>query len=71
MSADRRIGGASGYDETIAGQPARCVDVTVAGGTETFCALASGALGRFVGNDVTATLTSYEPLVDTAAFAPV
>ncbi len=68
VSADRRIGDTVGYEETIAGQPATCVDVTVAGGTETFCALASGPLGRFVGNDVTVTLTDFQPSAEPSAF---
>lgn len=59
VSADRRIGQSSAYVEQIAGQEARCVDVTVAGGTETFCTLDGGPLARFVGNDVAIELTRY------------
>lgn len=57
VSADRRIGQSAAYTEQIAGEDARCVDVTVAGGTETFCALDDGPLARFIGNDVTVELT--------------
>ena len=59
VSADRRIGESSAYTESIAASDARCVDVTVAGGTEVFCALDEGPLARFVGNDVTVELTSF------------
>ena len=65
-SADRRIGESSAYTSQIGGQDARCVDVQVAGGTETFCALDSGVLARFIGNDVTVELTSYSPDADPA-----
>lgn len=64
VSADRRIGGSQAYVEQITGRDASCVDVTVAGGTETFCALDSGALAEFVGADVTVTLTDYSPEPD-------
>ncbi len=66
--ADRRIGDPTAYDMNIAGQDAQCVDVAVAGGTKTYCALASGPLARFVGADVTIELTSYSPEPDTTKF---
>ena len=66
VSADRRIADSSAYTKTIAGQDARCVDVTVSGGTETFCALDSGVLAEFVGADVTVTLDEYSPVADEA-----
>jgi hypothetical protein len=64
----RRIGDPVAYEKTIAGQPAQCVDVAVAGGTKTYCALASGALAEFVGADVAIELTSYSPEPDTTQF---
>lgn len=70
VSADRRIAESAAYTEPIAGQDARCVDVTVAGGTETFCALDDGPLARFVGADVTVELTGYSRDVDPTAFDP-
>ncbi len=66
--AVRRIGEPTSYDKVIAGQTAQCVDVAVAGGTKTYCALASGALAEFVGADVTIELTSYSPEPDTTRF---
>lgn len=66
VSADRRIGESNSYTKPIAGQDARCVDVSVAGGTETFCALDSGLLAQFIGADVLIDLTSYSPDVDAA-----
>jgi hypothetical protein len=70
VSADRRIGESASYTKPIAGQDARCVDVAVAGGTETFCALDSGLLAEFVGADVTIELTSYSPDADAANLTP-
>lgn len=66
--AQRRIGEPSVYAKSIAGQTAQCVDVAVAGGTKTYCALDSGALAEFVGADVTIELTSYSPEPDTTKF---
>ena len=66
--ADRRIGDPTSYTKTIAGQDAQCVDVAVAGGTKTYCALPSGALAEFVGADVSIELTSYSPEPDTTKF---
>lgn len=66
--ADRRIADPEAYTKSIAGQPADCVDISVAGGTKTYCALASGPLAQFVGADVTIELTSYSPTPDEAKF---
>ncbi len=66
--AIRRIADPVAYDKSIAGETARCVDVAVTGGTKTYCALESGALGEFVGADVTIELTSYSPEPDTTTF---
>ena len=66
--ADRRIGDPVAYTKDIAGQRAECVDVAVAGGTKTYCALASGALAEFVGADVTIELTGYSPVPDATKF---
>lgn len=66
VSADRRIGESNSYTKPIAGEDARCVDVSVAGGTETFCALDSGLLAQFIGADVLIDLTSYSPDADAA-----
>lgn len=45
--------------ETIAGQPATCVVVPLAGGESTYCALDSGALARIDAADVLIELTSW------------
>ncbi|BAN01821.1 hypothetical protein [Ilumatobacter coccineus] len=63
-SASRRIGDSASYTKPIAGEDARCVDVVVSGGTETFCALDSGVLAQFVGADMSIDLTDYSPEVD-------
>jgi hypothetical protein len=67
--ADRRISDPEGYTKSIAGQAAECVDIAVAGGTKTYCALLSGPLAQFVGADVTIDLTSYSPEPDATKFA--
>jgi hypothetical protein len=67
--ADRRIGDPVAYTKPVAGQPTECVDITVAGGTKTYCALESGALAEFVGADVTIELTDYSPDPDTTMLA--
>jgi len=66
--AERRIGDPVGSTKEIAGQNAVCVDVAVAGGTKTYCALDSGVLAEFIGADVTIELTGYSPEPDTTTF---
>ncbi|MEP1123426.1 MAG: hypothetical protein ABJH68_05990 [Ilumatobacter sp.] len=66
--ADRRIGDPVAYTKNLAGQEAQCVDISVAGGTKTYCALATGPLAEFVGADVTIELTSYSPEPDSTKF---
>ncbi len=67
--AVRRTGDPTAYEKSVAGQIAQCVDIAVAGGTKTYCALASGALAEFVGADVTIELTSYSVEPDTTKLA--
>lgn len=59
VDANRNIGPAAGRVETIAGHPATCADVPVAGGTVTYCALDAGVLARYLGADVMIELTSF------------
>ena len=66
--AERRIGDPVASTKEIAGQDATCVDVAVAGGTKTYCALDSGVLAEFLGADVTIELTGYSPQPDTTTF---
>jgi hypothetical protein len=54
----------------IAGQTATCVDVSVSGGTKQYCALADGAIARFVGADIDLQLISYLPSADETLFTP-
>lgn len=67
--ADRRIGDPEVYTKPIAGETAECVDIAVSGGTKTYCAVPSGALGEFIGADVTIELTDYSSEPDTTKFA--
>jgi hypothetical protein len=55
--------------ETIAGQPAACVVIPLAGAESTYCALDSGALARVDAADVLVELTSWSPTPDPEAFA--
>lgn len=66
--AERRIDDPVASTKEVAGQTATCVDVAVAGGTKTYCALDSGVLAEFVGADVTIELTGYSPEPDTTTF---
>lgn len=66
--AERRIGDPIASTKEIAGQNALCVDVAVAGGTKTYCALDSGVLAEFIGPDVTIELSAYSPEADTTTF---
>ncbi len=55
--------------ETIADQPATCVEVSVSGGTKQYCALADGTIARFRGADVELELITYSPVVDETLFS--
>ncbi len=68
ISADRRIGDPVASQRTVAGQLAECVEVPVAGGVETYCALESGVLAYFEGADVTVELTAYSPTPNESLF---
>jgi hypothetical protein len=69
VDAGRRLGEATGYTAEIAGAPAVCADVTVSGGTKVYCALDSGPLARYDGNDVVIELVGVSPTPDESAFA--
>ena len=64
-----RIGTPIASTETIAGQPATCVDISVPGGVSVFCALDSGPLARLDDGAVAINLTQYTPAVDESLFA--
>ncbi len=68
VDATRKIGDARGYEVTVAGQPAVCADVPVSGGTKVYCALESGVLAEYDGNDLLIELTSFAPTPDETAF---
>lgn len=67
--ADHKLGDARGYPETFADQPAVCADVPVSGGTKVYCALDTGPLAKYDGNDVLIEVTAYSPTPDESAFA--
>lgn len=64
----RKLAPATGYEATIAGQPATCADVQVSGGTKTYCALDSGVLARYDGNDLLIELTAFSDVPDETRF---
>ncbi len=69
VDAGRSLSPARGYTESIAGQPATCADVPVSGGTKVYCALDSGPLARYDGNDVLIELVALSPTPDESKFA--
>ena len=69
VDAGRSLSPARGYTDTIAGQPAACADVPVSGGTKVYCAIDSGPLGRYDGNDVVIQLVASSPTPDETKFA--
>jgi hypothetical protein len=69
VDAGRSLSPARGYTETIAGQPATCADVAVSGGTKVYCALDSGPLARYDGNDVLIELVALNSTPDESKFA--
>ena len=69
VDAGRSLAPARGYTETIGGQPATCADVSVSGGTKVYCALDTGPLARYDGNDVAIELVTASPTPDESTFA--
>jgi hypothetical protein len=69
VDAGRSLAPARGYTETIGGQPATCADVSVSGGTKVYCALDTGPLARYDGNDVVIELVTVSPTPDESKFA--
>jgi hypothetical protein len=69
VDAGRSLAPARGYTETIGGLPATCADVSVSGGTKVYCALDTGPLARYDGNDVMIELLAASPTPDESKFA--
>ena len=67
--ATRRIGDVTGYAITQGGEQALCVDVPVNGGIKSYCALETGPLARYNGNDLFIELTAYSATPDESKFA--
>jgi hypothetical protein len=55
--------------ETIAEQPATCVDVPLAGGVAVYCSLDNGLVARMDDGDVAVNLTSFAATADPAVLA--
>jgi len=68
--AGSRTAATTATQNTIAGQPATCVDLPLGTNTSTFCVLANGVLGRVVDGDITVELTTYSSASDPSLFAP-
>lgn len=68
VDAGRSLAPARGHTETIAGQWATCADVAVSGGTKVYCALDTGPLARYDGNDVVIELVAVSPSPDESKF---
>jgi len=69
VDANRRVGDTNSYTITQAGQQVLCVDVPVSGGTVSYCALDSGPLARYDGNDLFIQMTSMTDVPDESKFA--
>jgi len=69
VDAGRSLSPAVGSVETIGGQPATCATVAVSGGTKVYCALDTGPLARYDGNDVLIELVTFDPAPDESQFA--
>lgn len=67
--ATRRVGETTGYAITQGGEQALCVDVPVNGGIKSYCALETGPLARYNGNDLFIEMTAYSPTPDESKFA--
>lgn len=65
----RKLAPATGYTIDIAGQTATCADVPVSGGTKRYCALDSGVLATYDGNDLLIELISISDVADESKFA--
>ncbi|MEZ5216991.1 MAG: hypothetical protein R2715_10500 [Ilumatobacteraceae bacterium] len=71
IAVARATGEITGSHEEIAGQDATCVTVPQGSGSELYCALPVGVIGRWLAGDVTIQLTSLSDTVDDAAFSTV
>jgi hypothetical protein len=69
VDESRKLTAATGYVATIAGQSATCADVPVSGGTKSYCALDSGVLAKYDGNDLLIELITVTDVPDEAKFA--
>lgn len=69
VDAGRRLGESTGYPIEIAGSTGVCADVTVSGGTKVYCALDSGPLARYDGNDLAIELVDVSSTPDEASFS--
>ena len=68
--AQAQLSPAVARTELIANQDASCVDVTLTGGTATYCVLANGMLAKLDDGDVLITLGLLVTTVDGAKFLP-
>lgn len=68
--ARAKIAPSTAHAETIAEQPATCVDVPLPGGTAVYCALDNGMVAKLDDGDVAVNLTSLTGTADAALFVP-
>jgi hypothetical protein len=66
--AELRTGPTTASTETVAGEPATCVTIPIAGGETTYCALDAGPLARQDGADVVIEATEYSAEPDQSTF---
>ncbi len=68
VDADRRVGDTVGYTEARAGRMVTCVDVPLSGIVKSYCALDSGPLARYAGNDLLIELKAISDTPDESKF---
>ena len=67
VDAGAKIGPTAASTQTIAGQPASCIDIVQPSSTATYCVLDNGVLAKLADGDVYVTMTSFAPTADPAA----
>jgi len=66
--AQAKIGPTTAHAETIANQPAQCVDVPLSGGVAVYCVMNNGLIAKLDDGDIAVNLTIYGDVSDPNQF---